>query len=101
MPLVIQYTGPSAAPQIVCDHCGERITNAMEGNYQWAYIDGEDEGTTPLYFTHKHCGDAFEQAHAEASWDAIGLECLPYFLRKNLQLSWREAQASGRKMSGR
>jgi hypothetical protein len=32
MPLVMQRDGPYAIPQLVCDHCGEVIMAAHEGN---------------------------------------------------------------------
>ena len=48
MPLVIQFTGPYAAPKILCDHCGEEITEAKDGNYQWTHQDGCADGQTAL-----------------------------------------------------
>jgi hypothetical protein len=102
MPLVIQFNGPYAAPKLVCDHCGQEITTAKDGNYQWSHAAGcEDGQTTRMYFTHKRCCRAFEHRQAEPyGWGAIDLEALPYFLMKNLKLSWREAEAKGRWMSG-
>ena len=77
MPLVIQFTGPYAAPKILCDHCGKEIMDAKDGNYQWTHEDGCAEGqTTTLYFTHKACCDAFEHTHgdpyawARLTWNA-------------------------------
>ncbi len=101
MPLVIQYNGAYAAPKIVCDQCGELITDAKDGNYQWSMV-GADEGiTTPLYFTHKQCCDAFERTHGDPhAWAAIGLECLPHYLVKNLHTDWRTSQAMARLMAG-
>jgi hypothetical protein len=100
MPLVIQFTGPYAAPKILCDHCGEEITDATAGNYQWTHADGCEEGqTTTMYFTHKACCDAFEHSDGDPSaWGAIGLECLPYFLARNLHVTWQQAQACARLM---
>jgi hypothetical protein len=31
MPLVMQYNGPYAVPQVLCDYCGEVIPDAQEG----------------------------------------------------------------------
>jgi hypothetical protein len=98
MALVIQYHGPYATPQVTCDHCGELITDATEGNYQWSHPAIVEGPTTPIYFTHKACCVAFEQAQG-GDWGAIGLECLPFYLVKNLHTSWRAAEASGRLMS--
>jgi hypothetical protein len=101
MPLVIQFHGYYAAPRVVCDHCGERIREAKDGNYQWSQAEGGADGQTAvMYFTHKACCHAFEQTHgASATWHAIDLEARPYFLMQNLQLSWRAAQAKGRWMA--
>src|SRR5262245_13517698 len=98
MPLVIEFTGPYAAPKVVCDHCGTVIDTAQDGNYQWAEDGGADGQQAPMFFTHKACCEAFERTRGGA-WGAIGLECLPFFLVQNLHSSWREAQASGRLMA--
>jgi hypothetical protein len=81
MPLMIQLTGRSDVPTVVCDHCGEAITQANEGNYQWSYAGGTADGQRALvYFTHKECCDAFEHRHGDPyAWQAIPLECLAIF----------------------
>ena len=70
MPLVIQFNGPYAAPKILCDHCGEAIREAKDGNYQWTHAAGCEEGQTAhVYFTHKRCCHAFERTHGDpAAW---------------------------------
>ena len=99
MPLVITYNKPYAVPRIVCDSCGKVIADAQDGNYQWSDAMLEDGTTTPMYFTHKECCDAFEAAHGGGqAWSAIGLECLQYFLARNLHVTWQQAQASARLM---
>ena len=41
-----------------------------------------------MYFTHKEYCDAFEAAHGSGqAWSVIGLECLPYFLARNLHVT--------------
>ena len=101
MPLVIHHDGPYAIPQLVCDYCGKVITHAQDGNYQWSDADAEEGTTTLMYFTHKACCDPFEAAHeAQHPWSAIGLECLPYFLARNLHVTWPQAQAAARLASG-
>jgi hypothetical protein len=101
MPLVIQHDGPYAIPQLVCDFCGEVITDAQDGNDQWSDAAREDGATTPMFFTHTACCAAFEDAHGgSATWQAIGLECLPYFLARNLHVTWQQAQAAARLASG-
>src|SRR5262245_61150818 len=99
MPLVIQFRGPYSAPTIICDHCGKAITRAQDGNYEWSHAAGTAEGqTAPMYFTHKTCCHAFEQAHG-GGWGAIGLEALPAFLATNLHIPWSQATAKARQMS--
>jgi hypothetical protein len=50
-------------------------------------------------FTHKDCGDAVEAAQGDGqAWSAIDLECLPYFLARNLHGTWQQAQARARLM---
>ena len=102
MPLVIQFNGPYAAPTIVCDYCEKEITAVTDGNYQWSQTAEADDGAVAaMYFTHKACCDAFEHAQGDPyAWNAIGLECLPYFLAENLQVSWQEARAKARRMAG-
>ena len=102
MPIVIEFTGRYAAPKILCDHCGKMITTAEDGNYQWSNAAGTEEGqTTALFFTHKACCDAFEHTRGDSyTWSAIDLECLPYFLAENLQVSWQEARSKARRMAG-
>src|SRR5215216_1154571 len=102
MPFVIQFCGAYAVPRVLCDHCGEEIKTAADGNYQWSHADGCEEGqTAPMYFTHKACRRAFEKSSADPlAWGAIGLEALPYYLMHNLKVSWRQAQASAYLMAG-
>ena len=99
MPLVMQRDGPSAVPRLLCDHCCAVIRTAADGNYQWSEAMLEDDTATAMFFTHKECCDAFEAAHGGGHvWSAIGLECLPYFLARNLHVTWQQAQASARLM---
>lgn len=102
MPLVIQFCGAYAAPKIVCDYCGEEITTAEDGNYQWSHAEGcEERQTALMYFTHKRCCRPFEQSSADPyAWGAIELTALPHYLMKNLKVSWRASAATARWMSG-
>jgi hypothetical protein len=73
-------------PAVVCDHCGEPIRDACEGNCQWrAGGDG-----TP-YFTHKSCCRAFEAARG-GHWCAMELQCFPVYLGNGLKVKWRAAR---------
>lgn len=101
MPLKIVYNGPFDAPKCFCDYCGKEITEAADGNYQWPYENDqrEDGASVPVFFTHKRCCRAFEAARGGA-WGAIDLECLPYYLAKNLHVAWRKSQGMARFMAG-
>jgi hypothetical protein len=86
-------------PTLRCDHCGAVMTDTQDGNSQWSDAALAADTTTPMSFTHKACCDAFEQARGGGqAWAAMGLECLLYFLAKNLNMSWRQVQASARRM---
>ncbi len=95
MPLVISREGDVDRPIIVCDHCGEPITNAKDGNYQWLIKDvhGEDTTNPPIVFTHKRCSRAFEMERGRpvGAWWAWGpLPSLPIYLMTNLGMGQKE-----------
>jgi hypothetical protein len=69
MPLVIQYNGSYAAPQILWGHCGMVISDARDGNSQWA-TSPIDEGIA-----------------------------VPNFLAHNLHVTWQECERKARLMS--
>jgi hypothetical protein len=92
MPLQIHYHEGQFCPVVVCDHCGEVISNAREGNYQWQASLSSEVPPAPIYFTHKHCCRAFEAARGgRALWMSIELQCLPIYLERNLKLDWKKA----------
>lgn len=35
MPLKIEMSPESVRPIVICDQCGEAITDARDGNYEW------------------------------------------------------------------
>lgn len=99
MPLAIRLRGPHACPVIVCDHCGEVIEHASEGNYQWQH-PSEESAIAPMVFTHKACCRPFEHAHGgRPAWSAIPLEALPVYLVRNLGLTWKKATRTAALMS--
>jgi hypothetical protein len=74
-------------PVVVCDHCGEVIKDAKEGNYEF------HAGGGPVFFTHKRCCRAFEEAYGgRRMWWWCSLECLPIYLGNNLKLDWEKAK---------
>ena len=97
MPLVIVQRGNLSCPAIVCDHCGQEITTADDGNYQWHL--GGPPAPQAVYFTHKRCCRAFEAAHpaprsAAAGgwlWGAMELSCLTAYLTRALDIDPEQA----------
>lgn len=88
------------APQIFCDHCGEQITDAKDGNYQWEYDEQLKPTDGQVYFTHKRCCLAFEHARGGRSgWAAMELCCLPVYMAANLRLDWKKAKELAAQMS--
>ncbi len=86
MPLKIEMTDFGAAPVVLCDHCGEPIVDARDGNYQW--LADTDGGTARRYvfFTHKRCCHAFEQGRGgAAAWYAMELVDLLSYLAQAMQ----------------
>ena len=75
------------------------MTDTQDGNSQWSDAALAADTTTPMSCTHKACCDAFAQARGGGqAWVAVGLECVLDFLAKNLNMSWRQVQASARRM---
>ena len=99
MPLGIRIRGPHSCPVVVCDHCGQVIEDARDGNYQWQGAMQEDE-IALMVFTHKACCDPFEHAHRhEEPWCSIGLDALPHFLLHNLGLTGKESASVAARMT--
>jgi hypothetical protein len=94
MPLVIQDRDNRFCPIIFCDHCGQAISDAKDGNYQWRMGLNDTDFGSRIYFTHKRCCHPFEQAHKGNGfvWGAMELQCLPIYLGNNLALGWEAAQ---------
>lgn len=86
MPIYIKHENGLYRPVIGCDYCGQSITDAKDGNYEW--IDPAIAPTGEIYFTHKRCCLAFEEAHGgRAIWLAGELAVLPLMLKNNLGIS--------------
>jgi hypothetical protein len=96
MPLVVKALDNRSCPVVVCDHCGEQITDALDGNYQWRMGLNDTDFGGRVYFTHKGCCKAFEDAHPEDGfvWGAMELSCLPIYLGNGLALDWEGARRS-------
>jgi hypothetical protein len=92
MPLAILRKNHRDCPAIICDHCGEEITDPRRGNYEW--VMSAEGGDTPrtLHFTHKECCHAFEAARPLPKgmmWGAMALEDLLPFLMANLGVTFK------------
>ena len=74
-------------PLIICDWCGEEITVATDGNYEWSLAGGRG-----VYYTHKACCRAFEDATPHIDWGAQPLECLMVYLANRLHLKAKAAK---------
>jgi hypothetical protein len=78
-------------PQMVCDVCGQIITNLDEGNVIWAAPpkdwNGGEWATDDVYFTHKRCDNLLRRHFQEAGnlrtfWEELRL--FPVQLMYNL-----------------
>ena len=87
MPLALSHEQNMDRPIVICDHCGQEIRCAAEGNYQWL----DSDRPARLYFTHKACCHAFEKRHG-GSWYAMELNWLPAYLVNNLEIDWPASQ---------
>ena len=80
-------------PVVVCDWCGQRIEEARQGNYEWEVDEHGLPATGEIFFTHKQCCLAFEEAHGGRShWFASELSVLPVYLSRNLKVDREEAE---------
>jgi hypothetical protein len=91
MPLKIVDQGKYERPVIVCDHCGKAITDVRDGNYQWKAAKDGKLTDDPVYFTHKDCCHAFDQANP-GMYGAMNLDCLFVYLANSLKLDWKAAR---------
>jgi hypothetical protein len=92
MPLKIEMSPESVRPVVICDQCGEPIADARDGNYQWQAPLDPGMSRKFVFFTHKQCAHAFEQARGgSGAWYAMELtELLPH-VASGLKVNWDEA----------
>ncbi len=79
-------------PQVFCDWCGERITEAGQGNFLWRWGSADDA----IYHVHKRCTHTFETHHQlpdSETWLANKLRLLPVQLEANLAIDHEQAVA--------
>lgn len=101
MPLTIEIReGGIACPVVICDHCGNTINRAEDGDYQWSGDNDRLGNRHAIYFTHKICCSAFERSQPGVEfWGAMELVDLLPYLANNLRLDWQDAQHHARMMS--
>ena len=75
-------------PLVFCDHCGEPIRKAVEGN-----VESQRLAPRPL-FVHKHCLLAFENASGGAAGWIRG-ELTAFVLRLGIYLDMAETEGQG------
>lgn len=91
MPMAVKFHDDLFMPIVVCDQCGEEITEAAKANYQWLFNADDPHRAARMYFTHKRCCRAFEQRHG-GRWCWCELQCLPIYLGTNLRIKQRAAR---------
>lgn len=97
MSLLIEYRDHRYCPVFFCDHCGDEIVEASDGNYEWRPSDERDRYA--VFYTHKHCCHGFEQQRGgSAVWYADELAVLPTYLLTNLKLTADESRESASRL---
>ena len=86
-------------PTLRGNHCGAVMMDAQDGHAQGSDTALAAGTTTPMSCTPKAYCDAFAQARGGGqAWAALGWECYPFFRATNLHRSWRQRQASARRL---
>ena len=83
---------------IVCDHCGERIIEVAEGNYEWAGLADTAGQWVAVYFLHKECSAVFERRQGLVL-DSMEVTVMLLYLAQNLRLDqdkdWPQRRSRG------
>jgi hypothetical protein len=102
MGLKIVYENGLFCPQVFCDLCGEQITKATNGNFEWLVDEKTAEPSTGyIYFTHKKCSDGFRKnsKYVRTTWFCDELEMLPFMLKNNLRIDKKHANETAKLLS--
>lgn len=103
MPIRIVKVGELYCPMAVCDHCGQPVSDAHDGNALylekrvgtgWAVDDR-------IFITHKKCNSTFERSHSEQFRIELMTEELDVFIARlvqNLGITLDGAKRTKRKM---
>jgi hypothetical protein len=81
-------------PVPFCDYCGEEITKATNGNYEWERNPAALDEPATIYLSHKHCTRQLEQAKYSGTglWSNMELQVFPIYLGNRMQLNWAHAR---------
>ena len=94
MPFLYIDVGEKVCPVAICDHCGQRIHRADEGNVEW-------QKGTALCLTHKgECSRAFYHAKQADGGALVMSDDLDFFvanLVQNLGITLESAKLTKRK----
>lgn len=93
MPIVMKLKNLSS-PTVVCDVCHKEIMEARHGNAQWIMGEEGQENGMMMFFTHKQCCHAFDEA-ARARGKSTGSQELAHFmvyLSNNIKMDWESAR---------
>jgi hypothetical protein len=100
----IQIKDGRAYPVIVCDHCGQAILDAKDGNTVWRESVGsrKTEQFIPIYHTHKRCNWVFmhrrfpEPSDFSWSWMSHDLPHDLFMLLLNVEFDRKDAEQQAR-----
>ena len=97
MPIEFYEEDGRSGPIVICDHCGKRITEALNGNALWMQHGKSHKGVEVrrIWFTHKACNHAFEASHPTDEYEirgAIGLDMFVLYLMDNVCLDLKSAK---------
>ena len=82
-------------PRIFCDQCGQEISES--GNYVWEVDEQHQPVTGELFFTHRECSRAFEEARGGRDrWFGGSLKDFPAYLARTLGMSLSDAIQAAR-----
>lgn len=98
---------PTKAPQqdcpvIICDHCGEEITDGLNASYVWRRGVNEPSDTlAEVFFVHNtfECHRGWERSHPEKPGEihlSMNLDVLPHYLGNNLNIDQEGSEARAR-----
>jgi hypothetical protein len=79
---------------IICDGCGQPITDAWRNAYLSRVGVKESDFGNRVYFVHYTCYITFRKDHPQDGfrWVYLPLQALPIYVGESLGLNWEEAR---------